>query len=433
MNPGSSIAAREAPPGPQSATNSWVGAAIDQIVRLRNWYAGYLILVFVIGGYLYQLDLPLLAYDAALYIFAFYSGYWLLIRRASPISVEVPRVSLRAVIWVLVAIVSIRLAVIAYQALFQYGLRDYLSGAALVGQIKDYGRFSVGNGWYVILNYGLTFSTVACCALYVCESLVQRGRPRLLLLAGVMVGVPILELQRSAIFFGVVFVAVAYIYTARIQGREVTRRFVAAALAAILAVGVGLLLGLLRENALFHEGLSAKSVGVRVLALVRAEVSPVVVYSTLRNETGRAFDFQLGKTIAGPLAFKLVPRSWATNKPTNSSAFYMSHFDPVDFAAGFVLSPTIWASLYLNFGYPGSVLGSFLLGLMSARVDRIFIQKRTVEVGWLLIVYYNYYLLLRQDIADEVAVFVLTGAVFIAFERLTRVRHRVAAAEGVQP
>jgi hypothetical protein len=111
----------------------------------------------------------------------------------------------------------------------------------------------------------------------------------------------------------------------------------------------------------------------------------------------------------------------------------MSHFDPVDFAAGFVLSPTIWASLYLNFGYPGSVLGSFLLGLMSARVDRIFIQKRTVEVGWLLIVYYNYYLLLRQDIADEVAVFILTGAVFIAFERLTRVRHRVAAAEGVQP
>jgi oligosaccharide repeat unit polymerase len=360
-----------------------------------------------------------LVFDAFLYASVFLFGYWLWTRRASPISREGPRASLYALTWVLVALVSVRLAVTAYQALVVYGLRDYVTGAALVGQIKDYGRFSVANGWFVIINYALTFSTVACCGLYIRESLVQNRRPRFGLIAGVMIAVPILELQRAAIFFGVIFVAVAYIYTARVQGQDITRRFIAAAIGAMLAIGAGLSLGLLRENALFHEGLTVQSVGTRVVALVRAEVSPVVVYSSFRTDTGRAYPFQWGRTIFGPLVLKVVPRSWATNKPTNSAAFYMIHYDPKDFALGFVLSPTIWASLFLNFGYVGTILGSFLLGLLSARVDRIFVERRTPEVGWLLIVYYNFYLLLRQDVADMLAVFILTGAVYIALGKLT--------------
>lgn len=418
-----------APRGKQPAATFWLGPAIDQIVRLRNWYVGYLALVFLVGGYLYLLDMRPLVFDTVIYVSVFLFGYRLWSKRAIPLSRESPRASLHALTWVLVALVSVRLAVTAYQALVIYGIRDYLTGAALVGQIKDYGRFSVANGWFVIVHYALTFSTVACCALYVRESLVEQRRPRFGLIAGVMVAVPILELQRSAIFFGVVFVAVAYIYTARVQGQDVTRRFIAAAVAAMLAIGAGLSLGLLRENALFHEGLTAQSVGARVVALVRAEVSPVVVYSSFRTDTGRAYPFQWGRTVVGPLVFKVVPRSWATNKPTNSAAFYMIHYDPKDFASGFVLSPTIWASLYLNFGYVGTILGSFLLGLLSARVDRIFTEKRTPELGWLLIVYYNYYLLLRQDIADMLAVFILTGAVYIALGRLIRKRPSVAAAE----
>ncbi len=405
--------------------------AIDQLVRLRNWYVAYVLVIFLVGGYLYRIDLHFLALDGVLYISSFLVGYWLQDRRSSPVSGPGRRVSRRAVTWLVAAILLARLAVIGYQALVVYGFRNYISGAALVGQISDYGRYSVENGLYVILNSALNFGTVACCALYVRECLVQQRRPRFDLVAAAMIGAPILELQRSYILFGVVFVGVAYIYTARLRGENVTRRFVAAAVAAILAVSAGVYLGLLRENALSHGALNGQSVGVRVVGLLHSEVSPVTVYATIRRDTGRVFDFQLGQTIFGPLAFKLVPRSWDTHKPINSAAFYATRYDSVNFAAGFVVSPTFWTALYLNYGYPGSLLGSFVLGILTGRVDRIFVQKRTREFGWLLIVYYNYYLLLRQDIADMLAVFILTGAVFIALGRLLPERPEGAAAVAV--
>ncbi len=118
------------------------------------------------------------------------------------------------------------------------------------------------------------------------------------------------------------------------------------------------------------------------------------------------------------MAFKLVPRSWDTHKPINSAAFYATRYDPIHFASGFVVSPTFWTGLYLNYGYVGTILGSFVLGVVTGRIDRIFTQKRTLEIGWLLIAYYNYYLLLRQDIADMLAVFILTGGLFIVLGRL---------------
>lgn len=403
--------------------------AIDQLVRLRNWYVAYVLLIFMVGGYLYRIDLLFLALDAVVYICAFLVGYWLQGRRSSPVSGPTRRVSLRALTWFVVAILFARLAVIGYQALVIYGLRNYISGAALVGQISDYGRFSVGTGVYVILNSALNFTTVACCALYIRECLLQLRRPRFVLVAAVMIGAPILELQRSYIFFGVVFVGVAYIYTARVRGENVTRRFAAAAFAAILAVSAGIGLGLLRESALSNGASGGQSAGGRVAALLHAEVSPVTVYATIRRDTGRVFDYQLGRTIFGPLAFKLVPRSWDTNKPINSSAFYATRYDAAKFAAGFVVSPTFWTALYLNYGYAGSIVGSFLLGVVTARIDLIFAQKRTPEIGWLLIVYYNYYLLLRQDIADMLAVFILTGAAYIVLGRLLRERPVVPAAE----
>ena len=408
-----------------------VGAAfsVEQVIRLRNWYVSYLLLVFLGGGFLYASDLRLLGIDAFIYLCAFLIGYSLWRDTAAELTPTDTRPSLRALMWVLVGIGVARLGAIAYQALFVYGPKDYLSGAALVGQIKNYGHFSIGNGWYIIADYALNFTGVASCALYVRESLIQHIRPRFGLIAAIMIGMPILELQRSYLFFGVVFIAVAYICSARVGCDELGRRLIVAMLAVILAVAAGLSLGLLRENALFHPAGGVHSAVGRVGDLVRAELSPVLVYSAIRENTGRAFDFQLGRTIVGPLAFKLVPRSWAPHKPTNSAAFYMTRFDPKDFAVGFVLSPTFWAGLYLNFGYAGSILGSFLLGLITGRADRIFTRRRVAEVGWLLILYYNYYLLLRQDIADMLAVLALTSGMYLALGYLLRAPRKSIRAE----
>lgn len=401
---------------------------IDQLVRLRNWYVVYVLLIFLVGGYLYKIDLRFLALDAVLYIAAFFVGSWLQGRVAWSSRGPKRHLLIGPLMWFLVAILLARLVVIAYQAFLVYGLRNYISGGALAAQIGDYGRYSVGFGLYVIVNNALTFGTVAGCALYVRECLVQKVRPRFDLLAAIMIGAPILELQRSSIFFGAVFVAVAYIYTARVYGQNVTRRFAAAGVAAILAVSAGVYLGLLRESAISHGASNTQSVGSRVAGLLESEVSPVTVYATIRRDAGRVFDYQLGQTIFGPLAFKLVPRSWDVQKPINSAAFYATRYDPAHFAAGFVVSPTFWTALYLNYGYIGTILGSMALGMLTGRIDRIFTQKRTLQVGWLLIVYYNYYLLLRQDLADMLAVFILTGAVFLVLGRLLPARHPAAVA-----
>lgn len=254
----------------------------------------------------------------------------------------------------------------------------------------------------------------------------QQRKIRFDLLITIMIGMPILELQRANIIFGVVFVSGAYIYAGRYRGHDLTRRLVAVAVVGVLALGTGILLGLVREHALAGISRGGQTEGAQVLALIRGELSPVLVYSTIRSDTGRLFDFQAGKTIFPPLAFKLIPRSWNTAKPTNSAAFYATHYHPGEFAAGFVIAPTFWTALYLNFGYPGAIIGSFLLGMLTARIDRIFTRRRTQEVGWLLIFYWNYYLLLRQDVADTLAALLLTGAVYVVVRMIFRARLPVA-------
>ncbi len=209
---------------------------IEQLVRLRNWYLLYVLLIFLVGGYVYKIDLRFLALDAGLYISAFLAGSWIQARRSPSRRGTTRRLMLRPLTWFLMAILLTRLAVIAYQAFVVYGLRDYMSGGALAAQIGDYGRYSPAYGLYVIANSALTFGTVAGGALYVRECLAQKHRPSFSLLAAVMIGAPILELQRSSIFFGAVFVAVAYIYTARLYDQNVNRRFAAVIVAAMLAL-----------------------------------------------------------------------------------------------------------------------------------------------------------------------------------------------------
>jgi hypothetical protein len=126
--------------------------------------------------------------------------------------------------------------------------------------------------------------------------------------------------------------------------------------------------------------------------------------------------------------FKVVPRNWYPDKPTNSAAFYASHYQPAAFAAGFAIAPALWGALYLNFGNVGTVLGSFMLGMVTARLDSIYLEGRIDELGWFLIVYYNYYSLLRDDISNVLGVLMLTGAVFLALQWALTTRTQPAAA-----
>ena len=86
------------------------------------------------------------------------------------------------------------------------------------------------------------------------------------------------------------------------------------------------------------------------------------------------------------------------------------------------MAPSLWGALYLNFGYVGTIVGSFLLGMLTARLDRIYRERRIEELGWYLIVYYSYYSVLRDDVTNAATVLVLTGAVFLVMQWLLTAR-----------
>jgi oligosaccharide repeat unit polymerase len=419
---------------------------IASLPLLRNWYVGYVLLVFWAGGHLFWPSPNGLLMDGLVYIAMFLMGYWLwdrwaksggrhelripggkLLRkpwllarrlgRAHATSAGPPLVSapLTVVRRLLILLLLARLGVIAYQVLFVYGLRNYFSGASLVFQINDYGRLDIASGWFVIVTNVLGLTTIAACAYYLRECLVQRIAPSFGLVVGLMVGLPILALQRSSVLFGVAFVGVAYIFSARVRGQKVVSKVLALGLAAVLALGLGVYVGLLRENAV-NQSPGSGQLENRVWNLVQGEMSPIVVYATFKSDVGRVIDYQYGTPILGPLLFKVVPRNWYPGKPTNSAAFYASHYQPAAFAAGYALAPTLWGALYLNFGYVGTVLGSFLLGMVTARLDSTYVEGRVEELGWFLIVYYNYYTLLRDDISNVLGVLILTCAVFLVLQ-----------------
>jgi hypothetical protein len=423
---------------------------IATLPLLRNWYIGYIVVVFWVGGLVLGPSPSPLVIDGVIYIVTFLLGYWLWCRwsksgprRAiharftlrtyipvvfvrwcgSPVGALVGRVRAHSPLEVLrrllILLLLARLGVIVYEVFFVYGLKEYFSGAALVFQIKDYGRFDVASGWFVILSNALNITTVAACACYLTESLVQKSAPRFDLVVALMVIVPILNLQRSFVLFGVAFVGVAYVFSARVRGEQVLARVSATAIAGILALGLGVYVGLLREDGL-NPGSANGQLAGRVWKLAEGEMSPIVVYAAFRADVGRIIDYQYGRSILGPLVFKVVPRNWYPNKPTNSAAFYASHYQPAAFAAGFAIAPTLWGALYLNFGYFGTVMGSLVLGVVTARLDSVYLQGRIVELKWFLIVYYNYYTLLRDDISNVLGLLLLTGAVVLILQWATR-------------
>ncbi|MHB8688600.1 MAG: O-antigen polymerase [Candidatus Dormibacteraceae bacterium] len=400
---------------------------IAKLVLLRNWYIAYVVFVFIVGGHLLWPHPDALVIDAVLYIAVFLLGYRLWGRRRLTSNLPRARTRLVVLIRLLVILILARLGLVAYQVLFVYGFTSYVAGGALVGQIQSYGRVDVSTGWYVVISNVLDLSTIAACAYYVRECLARRYTPSLRLIAGLVVGVPILELQRSSVLFGIAFLSVTYIFTARIRGEKVGSKVVVAALAAVLALGAATYVGLLRQAALAPASVSGR-LGTRAFSLVESEMSPILVYATFRSDVGRVINYQYGGPILGPLAFKLVPRNWYPNKPTNSAAFYALYYEPAAFASGFAIAPTLWGALYLNFGYLGTVLGSFLLGVLTARLDRIYLEGRVEEIGWLLIFYYNYYSLLRDDISNVLSVLLITGVVFMVIQWTLRARPRTIPA-----
>jgi oligosaccharide repeat unit polymerase len=385
-----------------------IAADLRHWFSLRNWILGYIYLLFAVGGRHYFPTDDWLLVDGFLYGMVFITGFHCLglltFRRGQSTQLRPEQRDLRFLSAVVIAILFARVAYTAWQAFIVYGIGPYVAGAALVDHI------TATRGTAAIPAYALGTLSLASIALYFRDSLITGRRPNSSLMAIVLIGVPILRLQRQEVIYGCISFLAAYLFQNRLHPGNRAINGVAVALLGIgLATGVGF--GALRENAL-HPDVSSSAIPVEAQSLIFSELSPIVVYEDLKAAAGGVIPYQNGGTLIIPFILKLVPHEWVPNKPLNTGAFYAVLYYPQEFALGFASTPSIFGALYLNFGYFGCAFGIFLIGVLAARLDLIHKQRRVAEAGWLLISYSQVYLLLRSDPTDALTSIVLVAGCY---------------------
>jgi len=196
------------------------------------------------------------------------------------------------------------------------------------------------------------------------------------------------------------------------------RRAFAFVAVAMVAVFAALVIGGIRQGRLVPHDPSAPLLQ-RSVPLLQSEFSPLLAYSEIKdNEPTLGHTY--GSTVVLPLVLKVVPRGIFPGKPVNSAAYYMQKLRPDEFAAGYALPPTLFGDLFIGFGFLAPILGCFLLGAVVARLDVAYTRARLSRVPWFLIMYANFYALLRSPMSESLAGILLTSVAWLVVRRRLR-------------
>ncbi len=183
----------------------------------------------------------------------------------------------------------------------------------------------------------------------------------------------------------------------------------------VLAVSSALFIADLRSR--FTQTSAQPS--LTTLASLTSELSPVVAYGDIKANIG-VLGHPHGRTILLPAIFKVVPRAWYPGKPQNSGAYYMSIVRPAEFRAGYALPPTYFGDAYLSFGFGGAVVMSMALGAFAAKLDVGYKRSHLRRLPWFLLIFANFYGILRYPISESLAGVLLTVLVWVVADRLLR-------------
>lgn len=419
-------------------------------VSMRNFFVVYTVALFCLGVPLFDLGSDLYA-DMVLFVVVFLSGYAVSsARKRDQVEVRTETVPtayvthaghrIRTVEELMLVVAGLQILLLAVN-ISRYGIGGFYGGQGLVDQLSTYGQASVTGGVLQIFTFLVKYTTIAVVVIYVQLCLQARMKIRYRYLLLVLVAIPILSLARSDALHGagllVVINAVARRFSARTDSaseggteaghadridppsRLAPRRTFAIAATMVVALLAGLAIGGLRQNRLTPQ--TSSSALERSLPLLQSEVTPIRAYSEIK-ENEDVLERQHGATIVLPVIFKVVPRGIFPDKPINSGAYFMSVVRPAEFAAGFALPPTLFGDAYLNFGMGGAVLACLLVGLAAARLDVAYKEVRISRLPWFLIVYANFYALVRSPLSETLAGVLLTAAAWAVLSHLLGVR-----------
>ena len=423
---------------------------IRNILSLKNFTVVYILLVFGVGGSVLHLGRPFIFGDIVAYLVAFLAAYALASLRSTkgdPVDGDARRpnrpasrrrgtLSVKALSNSLAVLIVLNLMFLGLQVL-RYGVIGYYQGQSLLNQALTYGAASTIGGAEQILRFGLKYSGIALVILYVRACFEADVKIRYKYPIVVLVALPIMFLSRFDAVVGAVTALAIFACDARTSARRresadtsephrsaaasagptITRGLLVVG-AMVLAVSTALFIADLRSR--FGRNASQRP-ALTTLASLSSELSPVEAYSDIKTNIG-ILGHPHGRTILLPAIFKVVPRAWYPDKPPNSGAYYMQVIRPAEFRAGFALPPTFFGDAYLSFGFGGAVAMSLALGALAARLDLGYKRANPRRLPWFLLVFANFYGILRYPISESLAGFLLTLVVWLIADWLFRSR-----------
>ena len=419
---------------------------VHNLFSLKNFLLAYTVMIFAVGGaYLHLTGQPIYR-DMVLYTVAFLVAYAIAslpaaragdrLARSRPPAGKGP-VNLFALEHALIALVGLNLAYLAFQFL-RFGVVGYYQGAGLLNEALTYGKASTAGGAEQIVTFGLSYTAIALVILYV-QACFETSTPiRYRYPAALFVALPVLSLSRFQAVLGAVTLLAIFACDRRMATRRPAApradspapppprvsRAALIVLALVGAVAMAAFVASIRGGFTNKSGTTGHAADG--LAIFTSELSPVQAYSDITSNIA-ILGHPDGRTIVLPLVLQVVPRSWYPNKPLNSGAYYMSKVRPAEWAAGYALPPTFWGDLYLSFGFGGALVGSAVLGLVAARLDLAYRHAVLRRLPWFLLLFANFYALLRNPLATSLAGIALTLGVWAVGNRVFRARARAQA------
>ncbi len=255
-----------------------------------------------------------------------------------------------------------------------YGLRGFYSGAYMAETIQNY---SSGSSSVLPTAVGY-FGTILCVAgvgIYAPSGKVSRY-----LLGFTLLGMPLLSLGRSDMVAG--GICLTYIFRRTIRFWHV---LVLAALALFGSVFIG---GLRQSQLGGGEG------RLSTLEAIAGELSvSQCVHFIVDNIHEHGISG--GGSLVGPLVTMPIPRAIYPDKPLLTSARIMEKYLPYEAEHGFYLAPTIFGDWLYNFGYPGVLIISLLLGIIIRKIDKGAISFFGVVLS------YAIFMILRNNTAQS--------------------------------
>lgn len=298
-----------------------------------------------------------------------------------------------------------------------FGLHGFYEGAMLAEAVKSYGHLDPSGAITQVMSFVFGSLTLVCLSVLV-ERMARRqnlGRARvyyrglttkkrqvLLLSLISLVFLPVFQLSRSGVVFGIL--------TYLVIRSKISKGIVALGPVILLGMmfGIFVYIGLVRDQALGGVG--------RIETIFASELTPWMAYREIRSNID-LLDYQYGKTLIIPFVLKVVPRGLFPDKPYNSSGYYMSVLRPKQFEAGYSLAPTYMGDLFLNLGWPGVLVGTVFLGIFSGRIDRIVLCRQMNKLGLFVVVFASYFALLRNNLSDSIFIIAVNLLLYLVISR----------------